>query len=342
MSALSTKTPVSARPMQSIKAAINEVDFAGKSFISINSMTNDQLIALFELAKKLELMNRDRWDLYPGAIATLLFFQPSTRTRMSFQTAMQRIGGSVIVENSPKTTSSIAKEESLNDMIRCVSQYSNILVLRHPNDVEAREAANFVGDTPLINGGWGHWEHPTQALLDMYTLYRKFGYLDGLKVTVASTDMIEARTGHSMAQGLARLGADVTIASPRARRVPTEVIETIRNNYPTAKIEEKFDFDRASFNEYIADQDLVYLPGCSAVAGESAETFKKSMDDYFVDHRTMDAAREKGHMLYVTHTLPRRAGEMDLAIDDTPNQLTFEAILHSVSIRMALLAAILG
>jgi aspartate carbamoyltransferase catalytic subunit len=333
---------MSALPMQSIKAAVNEVDFAGKSFVSINSMSNDQLLSLFELGKKLELMNRDRWDLYPGAIATLLFFQPSTRTRMSFETAMKRIGGEVIVENSPKTTSSIAKEESLNDMMRCVAQYSNVLVLRHPDDVEAREAVKYAGDTPIINGGWGHWEHPTQALLDLYTLYRKFGRIEGLKVVVASTDMIEARTGHSMAQGLARLGAEVTIASPKARRVPAEVIENIRTNYPQAKIDEKFDFNRRSFNDFIADQDEVYLPGCSAVAGENAETFKKSMDDYFVEHETMDAAREKGHMLYVTHTLPRRAGEMDLAIDDTPNQLAFESILHSVSIRMALLAAILG
>ena len=128
-------------PMQSIRSLINEVDFEGQSFISINSMTNDQLLALFELGRNLELMNRDRWDLYPGAIGTLLFFQPSTRTRMSFQTAMHRIGGNVIVEASPQTTSSIAKEESLSDMMRCVSQYSNVIVLRHPNDVEAREAS---------------------------------------------------------------------------------------------------------------------------------------------------------------------------------------------------------
>lgn len=328
-------------PMQSIKGLINKVDFAGQSFTSINSMSEDQLLALFNLGKQLELMNRDRWDLYPGAITTLLFFQPSTRTRMSFQTAMHRIGGNVIVEASPQTTSSIAKEESLNDMMRCVSQYSNVIVLRHPDDVVAREAATY-SSSPIINGGWGHWEHPTQALLDLYTLWRKFGHIDGLKVTVAAADMIEARTGHSMAQGLARLGADVTIASPKQKRVPDEVIKNIRTNYPNAKLEEVFDFEKDSFNEFIADKDLVYLPGCSAPAGASAEAFKKVMDDYFVKHETLDAARERGHMIYVTHTLPRRAGEMDLAIDDTPNQLAFESILHSVSIRMALLAAILG
>nr|WP_300147268.1 hypothetical protein [Propionicimonas sp.] len=328
--------------MQSIKHLINEVDFAGESFISINSMTNDQLLALFELGRNLELQNRDHWELFPGSIATLLFFQPSTRTRMSFQTAMQRLGGQVIVEASPQTSSSIAKEESLNDMMRCVAQYANVVVLRHPNADEAREAAGCAGATPVINGGWGHWEHPTQALLDLYTLWRKFGHIDGLKVTVAAADMIEARTGHSMAQGLARLGADVSIASPREKRVPSEVIENIRTNYPDARVEEVFDFEKDSFNQFIEDKDLVYLPGCSAPAGASAEAFKKVMDDYFVKHETLDAARERGHMIYVTHTLPRRAGEMDLAIDDTPNQLAFESILHSVSIRMALLAAILG
>ncbi len=333
---------MTALPMQSIKALINEVDFAGESFVSINSMTNDQLLALFNLGKHLELMNRDYWNLYPGSIATLLFFQPSTRTRMSFETAIHRIGGHAIVENSPQTTSAIAKEESLSDMMRCVSQYANVIVLRHPDSDAAREAAKYTGSTPIINGGWGHWEHPTQALLDLYTLWRKFGRIEGLKVTVAAADMIEARTGHSMAQGLARLGADVTIASPKAKRVPTEVVQNIRDNYPNAKVEEVFDFNKETFNEFIADKDLVYLPGCSAPAGATAEAFKKVMDDYFVKHETMDAARERGHMLYVTHTLPRRAGEMDLAIDDTPHQLAFESILHSVSIRMALLSSILG
>ena len=200
--------------MQSIKSLIREVDFEGQSFISINSMTNDQLLALFELGRNLELQNRGNWQLYPDAIVSLLFFQPSTRTRMSFETAMYRMGGNVIVENTPQTTSSIAKEESLADMLRCVSQYANVIVLRHPNDVDAREGASY-STAPVINGGWGHWEHPTQALLDLYTLWRKFGHIDGLKVTVAAADMIEARTGHSMAQGLARLGAEVTIASPK-------------------------------------------------------------------------------------------------------------------------------
>ena len=312
-----------------------------RSLNSILDLGVDELDELIATAKDIIAHPENYWDRCAHKKLATLFFEPSTRTRMSFQTAMHRIGGNVIVEASPQTTSSIAKEESLSDMMRCVSQYSNVIVLRHPNDVEAREAAQY-STSPIINGGWGHWEHPTQALLDLYTLWRKFGRIEGLKVTVAAADMIEARTGHSMAQGLARLGAEVTIASPKANRVPAEVMENIRSNYPDAKISEEFDFDKASFNEFIEDKDLVYLPGCSAPAGATADAFKKIMEDYFVKHETLDAAREKGHMIYVTHTLPRRAGEMDLAIDDTPNQLAFESILHSVSIRMALLASILG
>ncbi|MDR2347401.1 MAG: hypothetical protein LBD90_02020 [Bifidobacteriaceae bacterium] len=327
-------------PMQSLRRQINDVGFVGQSLISINDLTDDQLYGLFGVSRQLELFNRDQVSLLPGRMAALLFFQPSTRTRMSFQTAMQRLGGMVISEANPEVTSSAAKEESLPDMMRCVSQYANVIVLRHYDDVAAREAAGY-SDAPIINGGWGHWEHPTQALLDLYTLWRKFGRIEGLKVTIAAADLIEARTGHSMAYGLARLGAKVTLASPRAKKVPAEVTDAIKNEFHCA-VDEVFDCDKGSFNELIADQDLVYLPGCSAPKGATAEAFKKVMDDYFVMHETLDAARSDGRMIYVTHTLPRRAGEMDLAIDDTPNQLAFEAILHSVSLRMGLLAIILG
>jgi len=326
--------------VRSIAAMVDGVDFVGKSLLSINDLSDDQLYGLFELATALEPYNRKLIDLFPDRIAALLFFQPSTRTRMSFQTAMHRIGGQVIAEANPQVTSSAAKEESLGDMLRCVSQYANVIVLRHYDDVEARAGAAH-SECPVINGGMGHWEHPTQALLDLYTLYRVFGRIEGLRVTVAAADLIEARTGHSMAYGLARLGADVTVASPRDKAVPDEVLETIRTRFG-ARVTQEFDCTQDSFNELIGDMDLVYLPGCSAPKGATAEAFKASMDDYFVRHETLDAARARGTTIYVTHTLPRRAGEVDPAIDDTVNQLSFRAIRHSVSLRMALLSAILG
>lgn len=341
MSTLAKETSTtSPAPLRSIKAMINDVGFVGKSLLSINDLSDDQLYGLFEVARTLEPYNRSKIDLFPDRLAVLLFFQPSTRTRMSFHTAMSRLGGQVISEANPEVTSSAAKEESLNDMIRCVDQYANVIVLRHYDDVVAREAAGY-STAPVINGGMGHWEHPTQALLDLYTLWRKFGRIEGLNVVVAAADLIEARTGHSMAYGLARLGANVTLASPKDKRVPGEVLDRIRGELKV-DVKEEFDFTKDTFNELVNDMDLVYLPGCSAPKGASAEAFKKVMDDYFVKNETLEAARAEGRNIYVTHTLPRRAGEMDLRIDNSPSQLYFEAILHSVSLRMGLLSIILG
>ena len=323
-----------------IRSLVREIGFEGCNLLSINDLTNDQIYGLFELAKALEPWNRSVIPLVSGNVMSTLFFQPSTRTRMSFETAMHRLGGSVISEANPMVTSSAAKEESLSDMLKVVSKYANIIVMRHFNDVDAREAAPY-SESPIINGGWGHWEHPTQALLDLYTLWRTYGRIEGLKVCVASPDLVEARTGHSMAQGLARLGAQVTLASLKSKRTPEEVLNKINSKGIT--VEESFDHDQDSFNALIEDMHLVYLPGCSAPKGPEAEKFKEYMQRYFVRYETLEKVRQNdGRNIYITHTLPRRAGEMDLRIDNSPSQLYFEAIAYSVSIRMALVAAILG
>ena len=154
--------------MRSMKGLVDAVDHVGKDFISITDMSTDQLYSLFELGKNLELFNRSKIDLLSDKMLALMFFQPSTRTRMSFQTAMERLGGHVIVEANPKVTSSVAKEESIEDTMRCISQYANLMVIRHYDADEARRGAE-AAECPVINGGWGHWEHPTQALLDLYS-----------------------------------------------------------------------------------------------------------------------------------------------------------------------------
>lgn len=329
-----------ATKIKTLNSMINAIGFQGQSLLSINDLTNDQIYGLFELALALEPWNRSRIDLLPGSLMAALFFQPSTRTRMSFEAAMARLGGMVITEANPMVSSSAAKEESLADMIKVVSKYANVIVLRHPNDVEARDACTY-SESPVISGGFGHWEHPTQALLDLYTLWRTQGRIDGVKVCIASSDLVAARTGHSMAYGLARLGAKVTLASPKANRIPAGVMEKI--TAVNGDVTEEFDFNQDSFNEMAAGMDLIYLPGCSAPKGAEAEEFKKLMDHYYVRHETLEKVRqEEGRVICVTHTLPRRAGEMDLRIDTTPSQQYFEAIAYSVSIRMALVASILG
>jgi aspartate carbamoyltransferase catalytic subunit len=326
--------------IKTIESLVGEIGFAGESLLSINDLTNDQIYGLFQLAQTLEPWNRSRIDLLPGKVMSTLFFQPSTRTRMSFETAMHRLGGSVISEANPMVTSSAAKEESLADMMKVVSKYANVIVIRHPNDVEAREGAAF-SESPVINGGFGDWEHPTQALLDLYTLWRTHNRIEGLKVCIASADLIAARTGHSMAYGLARLGAEVTLASPKKNRTPENVMEKI--NAENSSVVEAFDLDQDQFNKLISDMDLVYLPGCSAPKGPESEAFKKLMDDYYVRFDTLDNTfKESGRIIRVTHTLPRRAGEMDQKIDTSIHQQYFEAIAYSVSIRMALVASVVG
>jgi aspartate carbamoyltransferase catalytic subunit len=326
--------------IRTLKSLVESIEMEGKSLLSINDITNNQIYGLFELAKALEPWNRSMVKLLEGNVMSSLFFQPSTRTRMSFETAMHRLGGAVITETTPLISSSAAKEESLSDMLKVISKYANVIVLRHPDDVAAREAAPY-SEAPIINGGWGHWEHPTQALQDLYTLWRTYGRVEGLKVCVASPDLIEARTGHSMATGLARLGAEVTLASTKDRRIPQGVMDKIKAHGVSVK--ETFDHSQDSFNELVSEQDMVYLPGCSAPKGAEAEKFKKLMDDYYVRYETLEKVRkEEDRVVYVTHTLPRRAGEMDLRIDTSPSQLYFEAIAYSVSIRMALVTSVLG
>jgi aspartate carbamoyltransferase catalytic subunit len=327
--------------IKTIRSVVRDIGFEGCSLHSINDMTDAQLYGLFELGRLLEPWNRSRIELLGGNVMSTLFFQPSTRTRMSFETAMHRLGGSVISEANPLVTSSAAKEESLSDMLSVVSKYANLIVLRHFNAEEARTAAPY-SEAPVINAGWGHWEHPTQALLDLYTLYRTFGKIEGLKVCVASADLIEARTGHSMAQGLARLGAKVTLASQKSRRTPDEVLEKLAA-FGGNRVTEEFDLTQDTFNELVSGMDMVYLPGCSAPKGPEAESFKKVMDNYYVRYETLNKVQEDNNRtIYITHTLPRRAGEMDLRIDTTRHQLYFEAIAYSVSVRMALVTSILG
>ena len=327
--------------LRSIKSLVGDIGIEGHSLLSINDLSNEQIYGLFHLARVLEPWNRSRIDLCPSSVMATLFFQPSTRTRMSFETAMHRLGGSVLTETTPLISSSSAKEESLGDMITCVSKYANVIVLRHFDEVEALAAAKRAG-SPVINGGMGHWEHPTQALLDLYTLWRTYDRIEGLNVCIASADLVEARTGHSMAYGLARLGANVICASPKDRRIPEAVLADI-HDATGVELEQVFGCDQDSFNELIRGMDLVYLPGCSAPKGPDAEAFKAVMDHYFVRYETIAQAQtDGGRTIHVTHTLPRRAGEMDDRLDATPSQLYFEAIGYSVSLRMALVASIVG
>ncbi len=322
-----------------LKSLIDGINFKDRSLLSINDLNNDQINNLFILGKVLESWNRKKIKLVSGNVLATIFYQPSTRTRLSFETAMTRLGGDVISESTPLISSSAAKEESLADTLKVVSQYVNVIVLRHPDDVEARNAVQF-SDCPVINGGFGDWEHPTQALLDLFTLWSVYGRIKNLNVCIATPDLIAARTGHSMAYGLLRLGAKVTLATQKNRRMPLEFLSEFKK---MGEIHEVFNLEQDEFNNLAREMDLIYFPGCSAPKGEESDKFKELMDRYYLRYETLkDLYDKENKTVYVTHTLPRRRGEIDPKIDNSPFQLYFKAILHSVSIRMALLLSILG
>lgn len=327
--------------LQTIKNMVDNIGFTNHNLISINDLSNEMILELFKLANRLQPWYKSRLKILSGKHMATLFFQPSTRTRLSFETAMNRLGGTIISETTPLISSSAAKEESLSDMIKVVSQYANIIVLRHPNSDEAKNAVTY-SDCPVINGAFGHEEHPTQALLDLYTIWQTIGKIEGLKVCIATPDLIHTRSGHSIAYILVRFGAKVYLLSKKEYRTPNSVMENISK--VNGDVEEVFDLNQKQFNEFIYNNaDVVYLPGCSAPKGEDSEKYKQIMGDYFIQYETIEKAnKDKNKIIYVTHPLPRRQGEIDLRIDKSSSELYFKAIAYSVAIRMALILAILG
>ncbi|AGY77834.1 aspartate/ornithine carbamoyltransferase family protein [Clostridium autoethanogenum] len=313
----------------------------GKNFKFVDDLSKEGLLSLFKAAEVLEPYWRSKLNIMNGKVLCTMFFQPSTRTRFSTETAMIRLGGSVITESDPSHNSSVAKDESLWDTLRVVSQYANIIGLRHPDDKQVFEALP-AAEVPVISCGWGNITHPTQGLLDMYTVYRAFGRFEGLRVMVTSPDLTRARSGHSFALGLARMGAEIVYSGPKNLKTP-DLIKGKLNDMG-AKYEEHFDLNKKEQGELITTCDLVYLPGCSVPVGQDArDVFMEKAANYYIDLETLEKAKKKtGKIIGIMHSLPRFKGEFDFRIDNTEHELYFKQISFSVAIRMALIASMIG
>ncbi len=335
--ACTTVTDFSDITMHSLAEALKKTGLKGRSLISIRNFRKEEIKRLFEATKLMEPYMKVGLSLLPRKVLATLFFEPSTRTKFSFETAMHKLGGDVISESTPYTSSSIAKEESLDDMIRVISKYVDIIVLRHPNSEEAIRAVQ-ASDVPIISGGFGDLEHPTQALLDLYTIWRTFGRIKNLKVIIASPDLKAARTGHSLAYGLAKLDAEIILASSKELKMPKETIENLRRM--KASVTEFF--DPLNFDELVSSSDVVYFPGCRVPCGPKRDAFRNIASKYFIQLETLEKTKEKlGKMVYVMHPLPRFPGEIDPRIDQTHHALYFKQIEYSIPIRMTIIASIL-
>ena len=325
---------------RAVRGAVEGARLQGKHFILMSEVTRQQLEVLFELASLLEPFSRGGLALMQGRVLASLFFEPSTRTRLSTEAAMLRLGGSVISEATPLISSAAAKEESLDDMLKVVSKYADVIVLRHFDADTAMKAVAYA-EVPVISAGFGSLTHPTQALLDLYTLWRTLGRIEGLRVVIASADLLRARTGHSLALALAKFGTKIVYAGPHELPPPSEVMDDLAR--AEADVELVYDSTRSQFEQLVASADVLYLPGCRVPKGtEERELFHRIAPNYFISLEALGRAKKQGRHVYVMHCLPRFPGEMDLAIDRSDHELYFKQVAYGIPIRMALLLALVG
>jgi len=260
------------------------------------------------------------------ALLATCFFEPSTRTKMSFTSAMKRLGGDV-VDMGPVQMSSVKKGESLADTVRVVEGYADAIVLRHPNEGAAKMASEFV-DVPLINAGDGAGHHPTQTLLDLYTIRENAGLSD-LSIGIMG-DLKYGRTVHSLAHALTNFDARMHFVSPESLRLPRSVRYDLHQD--GARVRE-----HESLSEVIDTLDVLYVTRIQAERFPDEEEYEKVAGEYSVDSETLAAGPDD---LTVMHPLPR-VDEIDPEIDDSPQAQYFEQAHNAVPVRMALLDELL-
>ncbi|MFQ5810727.1 MAG: aspartate carbamoyltransferase, partial [Armatimonadota bacterium] len=299
---------------------------AKRDLISPDDLSPDELSALLELAAEME---RDGADtLCSGKILATLFYEPSTRTRLSFESAMLRLGGRTLGFADPGT-SSVKKGETIADTARMIQAYADIVVMRHALEGAAKVAADYAS-VPVINAGDGGHMHPTQTLTDLYTLKKSKGGFEGLVVGLCG-DLKYGRTVHSLAPALAGLGAKVYCIAPPELAMPEQALREARA--ADAVLGETADLDAV-----IGELDALYATRVQKERFPSSEEYERVKRTYVVTAALLSAA--KSDML-VLHPLPR-VDEIAYEVDDDPRAAYFEQAANGVPVRMALIAALLG
>jgi aspartate carbamoyltransferase catalytic subunit len=262
-----------------------------------------------------------------GKILATLFFEPSTRTRLSFEAAMHKLGGSTIGFAEPEIAS-VRKGENLADTIRVVENYADVIALRHPREGAARLAAEFA-KVPIINGGSGGEEHPTQALLDLYTIKKEKGLIDSLNIAMVG-DLRFGRTVHSLAYALSLYKVKLYFVSPPLLKMRREVLEAIKGKVDV--------LETSNLDEVIPEIDVLYVTRIQKERFPDPAEYMKVKGSYRINMETLGKAKPD---LIILHPLPR-VGEISPEIDRTSHAKYFQQVWNGIIIRMALLALILG
>ncbi len=304
--------------------------FYGQDIISVRQFSRENLNYIFGVSDEMRAIVKrvGSSDLLKGHVLACVFYEPSTRTSSSFIAAMSRLGGSVIPINEVRY-SSVTKGESLPDTIRTLESYADVIVLRHP-EVGASQVAAEYARKPIINAGDGVGEHPTQALLDLYTIRAELGELDGLHVAMVG-DLRYGRTVHSLARLLCLFDVQMTFISPEILRLPLDVMNEVKAQ--GKQVSETYDV-----HDVIADVDVLYVTRVQRERFTDQAQYESVKDYYVITPELMDKAKSR---MIVMHPLPR-INEISYTLDDDPRAAYFRQMENGMYIRMALLAAVLG
>ena len=300
----------------------------GRDVVSARDFTRDDLNELFETARYMEKYAKSRVDFLKGKIMAVAFFEPSTRTRLSFEVAMKRLGGDVIGFWGAEGTS-VEKGETLADTIRMLDAYSDVIIIRHRYEGAAKLAAE-VAESPVINGGDGGYNHPTQAMLDVYTMWREFGTVDGLNIGLMG-DLRHARTINSLLELLANFNVRVFLISPEFLRPRAETLDYVQSRGLRLSFHQ-------SLEEVIGELDVLYVVRIQKERFLDPLEYERVKGSYRV---TLDALKNAKDRLVVLHPLPR-VDEIDLRVDYTAHARYFKQAALGVPLRMALIYLILS
>ncbi len=305
------------------------ITLSGKDVLRADQFTKPEIERVLEVAAKHEkaLSAGKTLSTLRGKVLATLFFEPSTRTRLSFETAMLRLGGQVISVAEAKT-SSAAKGESLADTIRTVEGYADVIVLRHPEIGAAEEAAR-AALVPILNAGDGVGQHPTQSLLDLYTIRKEQGHVDGLRVALVG-DLKNGRTVHSLADVLSNYEVSFLLVAPAALRMPSVILEKLRaKGISVAETDD--------LGEAIRTADVLYMTRIQKERFAEPAEYERLKGAYILDRATLAAARPS---ITIMHPLPR-VNEIALDVDALPGAAYFRQSENGVPVRMALLSLVL-
>jgi aspartate carbamoyltransferase catalytic subunit len=297
-----------------------------KSLVSINDFSRDEHTRILDLAGAFE--KRPKQRILEDFVVATLFFEPSTRTRLSFESAATRLGARVIGFSDSSSTS-VQKGESLRDTILTVSNYSDIIVMRHPKEGSARFASE-VAKVPVINAGDGSNQHPTQTLLDMYSIRKTQGTLENLNIAFVG-DLKYGRTVHSLVMALCNYNTTFHLVSPLELKLPSSVKMHIKNR--------KLDYHQyTDLQEVIPKADILYMTRIQKERFSDPIEYEKVKNSYILRNSMLDEGKPN---LKILHPLPR-VNEITTDVDDNPKAYYFTQALNGVFIRQALLASILG